>query len=59
MRWKKTEPQADTYWMQWFAWRPVVIEDTGETVWLEWIWRHAKRYRSDVHPAGANLEHLG
>lgn len=69
MRWKKLEPRPDTYWKPWFAWYPVKIEDTGETVWLEWIWRHREyytvrmevlfvstRYRSDVHWGGANLE---
>ena len=56
MRWKKPEPRPETYWKPWFAWFPVRIEDTGEWVWLEWIWRHADRYRSDVHWAGANLE---
>lgn len=65
MRWKKPEPRPDTYWKPWFAWRPVVIEDTGETVWLEWIWRHLEplmhvpsRYRSDVHWGGANIKRL-
>lgn len=69
MRWKKPPPRPTTYWSPWFAWRPVRIEDTGETVWLEWIWRHvdvleggsleraySARYRSDVHWGGANLE---
>ena len=69
MRWKKPEPRRPTYWNPWFAWHPVQIEDTGETVWLEWIWRHVDvhgggmgehfvvpRYRSDVHWNGANLE---
>jgi len=68
MRWKKPEPRPATYWRPWFAWHPVVIEDTGEKVWLEWIWRHEevyggldggyveRRYRSDVHWGGANLE---
>jgi hypothetical protein len=71
MRWKKPKPRPDTYWKPWLAWRPVVIEDTGETVWLEWIWRHIEcyggafgdsycetRYRSDVHWGGANLKRL-
>jgi hypothetical protein len=70
MRWKKPEPRPATYWSPWFAWRPVTIEDTGEKVWLEWIWRHREwhaagmadlvtfcRYRSDVHWGGANLEY--
>lgn len=73
MRWNKPRVprRVPTYWNQWFAWRPVKIEDTGETVWLEWIWRHVEvteggmldrvvtsiRYRSDVHEAGANLKH--
>lgn len=69
MRWKKPEPRPATYWKPWFAWRPVVIENTGEKVWLEWIWRHVElhgsfggavkfqRYRSDVHWGGANLEY--
>lgn len=64
MRWKKPEPRPDTYWEPWFAWHPVKIEDTGDSVWLEWIWRHVEsywdatfvRYRSDVHWGGANLE---
>lgn len=71
MRWKKPEPRPETYWKPWFAWHPVVIEDTGEKVWLEWIWRHQEiyasmdggyleqRYRSDVHWGGANLERRG
>lgn len=70
MRWKKIEPRPDTYWKPWFAWHPVVIEDTGETVWLETVWRHVEwvgafdgsypmyRYRGDVHWAGANIKHL-
>jgi len=69
MRWKKPEPRPATYWNPWFAWHPVVLENTGEKVWLEWIWRHTTvyrgpgdnvyehRYRSDVHWAGANLEY--
>lgn len=70
MRWKKPEPRPETYWKPWFAWHPVTIEDTGEKVWLEWVWRHREwigggtgdyvclvRYRSDVHWAGANLEY--
>lgn len=69
MRWNKPEPRPPTYWRPWFAWHPVKIEDTGDTVWLEWVWRHVevysggfgdfiteKRYRSDVHWGGANLE---
>lgn len=69
MRWKKPEPRPETYWKPWFAWRPVVIEDTGETVWLEWIWRHVEhlgggfldvvtyeRFRSDVHWGCANIK---
>lgn len=68
MRWNKPEPRLETYWNPWFAWRPVQIEDTGQTVWLEWVWRHTdyygaagstfaeSRYRSDVHWSGANLE---
>lgn len=69
MRWKKPEPRPATYWTPWFAWHPIVLEDGGETVWLEWVWRHADvygagtgdritkcRYRSDVHWGGANLE---
>ena len=70
MRWNKPEKRPPTYWNPWFAWHPVAIEDTGETVWLEWVWRHDRcygsiggnfietRYRSDVHWAGANLERL-
>lgn len=70
MRWNKPEPRPPTYWKPWFAWYPVVIEDTAETVWLEWIWRHVdfcglqagdavyrRRYRSDVHWGSANLEY--
>jgi hypothetical protein len=70
MRWKRPEPRPATYWKPWFAWRPVTIEDTGETVWLEWIWRHVERYgggaldtlthqrfRSDVHWNSANLKY--
>jgi hypothetical protein len=70
MRWtKKPEPRPETYWNPWFAWHPVTIEDTGETVWLEWVWRHVDvygggmgewvrvpRYRSDVHWGGANIK---
>lgn len=69
MRWNsKPDPRPKTYWAPWFAWHPVTIEDTGQRVWLEWIWRHVQRYdgpgdsvfeyryRSDVHWAGANLE---
>lgn len=68
MRWKKPEPRPQTYWRPWFAWYPVKIEDTGETVWLEWVWRHIEHYwdgvtstrhRSDVHWGGANLERTG
>lgn len=72
MRWKKPEPRPATYWKPWFAWHPVMIEDTAEWVWLERIWRHIDRngggfgdiviecrYRSDVHWAGANLERRG
>lgn len=71
MRWKKPEPRPSTYWQPWFAWHPVVIEDTGEKVWFEWIWRnveqygswdgpyHEMRYRSDVHWGGANLDRKG
>ena len=71
MRWRKPEPRPETYWKPWFAWRPVVIEDTGEKVWLEYVWRHVEmygsvagtvkfmRYRSDVHWGGANLERKG
>jgi len=70
MRWKRPEPRPGTYWKPWFAWHPVTIEDTGETVWLEWIWRHvdvyhgawgsvvSSRYRSDVHWGGENLPRL-
>lgn len=71
MRWKRPEPRPPTYWKPWFAWRPIVIEDTGEWVWLEWVWRHSEwvsgglsdgylysRYRSDVHWGGANITHL-
>jgi hypothetical protein len=70
MRWNKPERRPETYWKPWFAWHPVKIEDTGQTVWLEWVWRHVDRYaggmldyaywpryRSDVHWASANLEH--
>lgn len=72
MRWKKPEPRPETYWKPWFAWRPVTLENTGEKVWLEWVWRHVdvygggfgdyvsqSRYRSDVHWAGANLDRKG
>jgi hypothetical protein len=70
VRWKKIKPRPATYWSPWFAWHPVKIEDTGETVWLETVWRHVDRYggwdgvyheyryRGDVHWAGANLKHL-
>jgi hypothetical protein len=69
MRWNKPAPRPATYWKPWFAWHPVKIEDTQETVWLEWVWRHVDsfgsiagdvtscRYRSDVHWGGANLEY--
>jgi hypothetical protein len=75
MRWKKRQPRPTLYWRPWFAWRPVVIEDGEDKVWLEWIWRHDDRYltlmgafvssftksrfRSDVHWCGANLERKG
>lgn len=69
MRWKKPEPRPATYWKPWFAWYPVVAENSGEKVWLEWIWRHVehrrggfgdiateRRYRTDMHWGAANLE---
>lgn len=69
MRWKKPEPRPATYWRPWFAWYPAKLENTGETVWLEWVWRHTDylcgfdggypehRHRDDISWGGANLEH--
>ncbi len=69
MRWKRPNPRPETYWKPWFAWFPVKLETSGETVWLEWVWRHVDpysgagetfyfyRYRDDIHWGGANLEH--
>ena len=68
MRWNKTESRPETYWKPWFAWHPVRLENTGEWVWLEWVWIHRDgfdafgdicRYRDDVHWGGANLERTG
>lgn len=68
MRWKKPEPRPETYWKPWFAWHPVTLENSGEKVWLEWVWRHVEsygaygghivscRYRDDMHWAAANLD---
>ena len=27
-------------WENWFAWYPVYLRDTGESVWLEWTHRY-------------------
>lgn len=65
----KPPPRPATYWRPWFAWHPVTLENSGERVWLGWIWRHqhrepghligdwytVTRYRDDVHWGAANL----
>lgn len=33
-------------WRRWFAWHPVLLWDTGETAWLETVWRR------DEHVSG-------
>jgi hypothetical protein len=37
MRWHKSTQGhwGDNLWERMFAWTPVEVEDTGETVWLE------------------------
>lgn len=53
MRWKSYKKLKD--WHRWFAWYPILTEDTGEYVWLEKIWRREEaggfecRYRSYVN----------
>lgn len=44
MRWKKKQTDSTRYWKWWFAWRPVTVEDTGERVWFERVWRHDTVY---------------
>ena len=31
--------QDKACWHRWFAWRPVILDETSQWVWLEWIER--------------------
>lgn len=71
MRFKKREKRPPTYWRPWFAILPVRLENTGDVVWLEWVWvavdRYGAggsyvdevRYRDDVTWSSANLQLRG
>lgn len=64
MRWNKSERRPRTYWRPYFAILPVRLENTGQWVWLEWIWwnegtwdfpQRLPRYRDDIGWHCANL----
>lgn len=45
MRFETTKRhEAKLEWRRWFAWYPAFLDDTGQTAWLETVWRrHIER----------------
>lgn len=45
MKWKRALPvkvkriEKNQQWHEWFAWRPVTLNDGCNMVWLEKVWR--------------------
>lgn len=44
MRWMPSDTPPQPHWVQHFALFPVLLEDTGEYAWLEYVWRHTDFY---------------